>query len=155
MAKPPVNRTAFAGAGASNLATFATPVHTPPSAPLVTPAPAPKPAAVEPDELSEVDDTIDDDTDVEPAPKKRKPRTRSPKIVAKSFPMTATFVDELMESRKQWHMADPSRIDHFGGMASENAFVQALCRLAMERIAVNEKDARRLMRFFPENTRTR
>lgn len=157
MAKPPINRTAFAGAGGgSNLANFAAPSAPPASAPLVAaPAVAPEPD----DDLRDLDDVLDDgDTDeVRPAPaaKKRKPRARSATVVPKSFPMTASFVAELQEARKNWHLQDPSRIDHFSGMASENAFIQALARLAMERIAVNAKDAQRLMKFFPENTRTR
>lgn len=156
MARPQVNRAAFAGAGKSNLASFAAP------APLNE---APTPPVVAAALAEEVDDDLDIETsdagqddaddDYVPAPAARKRRARSSKVVAKSFPMTQSFVNELMESRKGWHMQDPSRIDHFGGMASENAFIQAVARLGMERIAANEKDARRLMKLFPENTRTR
>lgn len=163
------NRAAFGGAGAgADLAAFATapaPGVAPVPAPAAVPAadverPEPFPGRELPTSIApaaEVDDYEDgpDYPDDEPlAP--RKQRRTSPNIVRKNFPMEQKFIDELIKSRQQWHMADVSRMDHFnGGMASENAFLQAVARLGMERLERNAKDAERLLRMFPTNTRTR
>lgn len=157
MARPNVNRAAFAGAGSSNLAGFAAPVVAAEAAAPVVAVPAP--VEESDDEFlhgaTETEAPEDDVDEPASAPAARKRRAKNTKVVAKSFPMTESFVQQLQESRTQWHMQDPSRFAHFGGMASENAFIQAVARLGMERIAANEKDARRLMKLFPENTRTR
>ncbi|MEU7631844.1 hypothetical protein AB0C34_17920 [Nocardia sp. NPDC049220] len=86
-----------------------------------------------------------------PAPRAKK----SPHVKRKNFPVENAFVEELMAARIKWHTDDPARMAHFGGMASENAFLQAVARLGIEAITKNQKAANRLMRLFPQNARTR
>jgi hypothetical protein len=143
MARPtPANRLGIAGSNAAgvNLAAFATPQAEP------EPQQA-RPAAV--DDYTDFVDTVDSS----PAPAKK--RAVSEAIVRKNYPMEKAFCDELLAARKKWHMEDPDRMDTFGGMASENAFLQAVARLGMEQIERNQKAAARLLRLFPTNTRTR
>lgn len=160
------NRAAFGGAGTgADLAAFAAapaPATAPPTVEAERPEPTPArefasaaPAPAVEEGYDAADDATDYDADDKPIPVRKQRRT-SPAIVRKNFPMEKDFIDELIKSRQKWHMDDVSRMDHFnGGMASENAYLQAVARLGMERLERNAKDAERLLRMFPTNTRTR
>ncbi|AZI65600.1 MULTISPECIES: hypothetical protein [Rhodococcus] len=120
----------------------------------VSPLPAASPV-VTPDDDNDYGD-FEDPADDAPAPTPRRSTgKRKDTIRTKTFPMLQTTVDAVSESSLAWHIADPTRMQHFGGTASETAFVQALLLFAVDRISKNQKDADRLLRYFPENARVR
>lgn len=170
MSRPKTNQRlnlANAGASSASLAAFASePVDE-----TVTQTGASAP--VEPEHSDPLEDDIandsfdygDDDDDDGPAPLsapaataakgRAKPAKRSSHIQMKTYPMLRSTVQTVSKASIDWHISDPSRLEKFGGTASETAFVQALLLFAVDRITKNEKEAQRLLRYFPENARIR
>ncbi|WP_137726503.1 hypothetical protein [Prescottella subtropica] len=156
---------ANAGTSAASLAAFASDPAVQgvePAAAAPTP-PAPSHVVDDDDIANDTYDYGDDDHDVEPveapAPAtskgRAKPAKRSAHIQMKTYPMLRSTVQTVSKASIDWHISDPSRLEKFGGTASETAFVQALLLFAVDRISKNEKEAQRLLRYFPENARIR
>ncbi|WAL49710.1 hypothetical protein [Rhodococcus pyridinivorans] len=174
MARPKVDRLGLAKAGTlgTSLAAFADApaAPAPESTDITSPNPSTNPLDQQEDDIvddfdddyenEDEDDDLSSEEVAEAAPSPRKGRAaartkRSAHIQMKTFPMLKSTVDAVSDASLNWHISDPSRMKKFGGTASETAFVQALLLFAVDRINRNEKDAQRLLRYFPENARIR
>ncbi|MBM4569134.1 hypothetical protein GS489_01100 [Rhodococcus hoagii] len=154
---------ATAGTSAASLAAFASEPAVPASEPsAAVPSQPTPPDVVEDDDIANDSFDYGDDNDpdpVDPAPTRSKGRAKPPQrsshIQMKTYPMLRSTVQTVSKASIEWHISDPSRLEKFGGTASETAFVQALLLFAVDRITKNEKEAQRLLRYFPENARIR
>lgn len=110
------------------------------------------------DSYAPISDTEPDEPEAPaaPAPERpappRKERRRGGDVQTKNLQMHIDTVRNIKRSRRSWGVKD-ERMDYFGDLPSETAYIQALCNYAIDRIDANQKEADKLMKYFPPNAR--
>ncbi|AMY20330.1 hypothetical protein A3Q40_02967 [Rhodococcus sp. PBTS 1] len=70
-------------------------------------------------------------------------------VARKNFEWPQAFSDEMAERRLDWNLDDPSRVRARQGLTSENTFVIAMLKLALESLD-QPRSSRRLWEIVQE-----